>query len=1650
MQKTAKKFLAMLLAVVLALSMLPTAVFATESSDSGLMSIVPYGANDQTTGTATITAQDPVTFTGYATFEDVSHYHVTVPVGTTYVKATYKGIALQTNSATGEVSGYYADLPQWTGSGLQVAYTESNDEITVTIPLSYTLESEDGTVQKNFVLNADGSGAAFAPEYDSSSNYAPVHFLTFGYAGNTAPTVAPNAITTANVAVGTEWTLDLADVFVDADGDALTYTATINDAAQTLTGSVLTYTPVAAGTYTVVLTASDKTGTATHTITLTATDATMLPKLKDGVSATASATAAVDYAYNLTDLQTGKIFENPDGSSLDYTDYYYYRTVDGETTGPYYFSKALFGATMIQITEHTAGTYTYEFHAKNTYGDSTDTWTLTLKVSNAEKQNYTFYVGQDMNYSTNGGRNPIIKLYSTVGLDDDGADYIAIGSNGEYIYQDDALADPNGDGKETIQSLKFWDADFTGEVDTTDGTVNGNYREFYAALIPGRYSFRAYGYNTVSGKYDIYLGGHSLTLPTEANVDGGTGGGTDIYLRLHSIYTTSKKTDNTYFTASDYTARVVMPIMGGEVQHGDSYVSGNYTYYPFMMYAAGNAALWNSYVEPTSSDYIFTQSINNTTAAGYSVVTKSMTISQAVTLTVTVPAYADFHLYFQYNNFNTKEIAPSEGSTTGSGTGTRTLTYKVSKNNSNYTWRMEDNRSGVTDYVTKAGWLKNSSTDFTKTFTFESGDATNQYSHSFDNLGSITKTRDEAEIQAYVTPSGYKYTTEKQRVRAYRLWQIIDSDAMNIMIEPEFHYSVIDGEADIQVAKDSKGNMLGGNAEGNWVDIMPNGTAIVAVNYEALDVYTSSDEHGTHGGLYPATNPERTSVFVLSNSENGTATANISYNSNGLTSSRPAAWDYNYDNWFYLDTDTAPTLDFTVTSKGTTTVQYAVVTTNKTTMESKLSGWTTLTPDSDSSYHASLLAFRSAELAGGTVVIKMTDDSGTSYSLARVAEVSAKIENASNPGEDIMPGDNVTLSFEGSYRGIYKYSGIFNPTVYYLYYTSGSTEYKTSVAQYQQMDQATMTLTVPEDMTVPSGSTASINFTNGYTYGSMYSAANPFATLYNMTDTGVGTNFNAVTVSFCLNRFPDVAVEVHEKVKYDVKLDVTNVPAGQTYTVTLQDAAGNALTATNGVYKGLGYGKYTYTVSCPGRNYVYDSFTLGGADQANVSGGVLTKTVALTASSANAWDGTTLTQPAQTNGVYQIGTGAELAWFAAQVNGGSYTIKGVLTADIDLAYYNWTPIGGTTAAKAFKGSFDGQNHTVNNLGIYYSATNTSAPYLGLFGYVNGTSSSYITIQNLKVNGQMFLTSTGSVANAYSGGVVAYANYVNISGVVSDVDITVTRVNGNWGFVGGVAGRMVNSNATNCGNEGTIHAYQYAGGITGYATGTITGCYNSGEITGNGYVGGIVGQTTKAVTSCYNTGSVTGASSYVAGIVAYASGASASVKNCFNRAYVKSTGSNVGAVIGMTNNASAATANLYYLDFTCSQGIGSAKSTAQTATAVSKSTMARSNFAKTMNTGLTTAAFVSSRYSPVLSWQTDLKGLTTPTVGNIDLDPFGYVDENDVKLLEKYLAGEVTLTGEQLKQADVDNISGVDKNDLDILKQYVAGTITVFPVDSDDD
>ncbi len=130
---------------------------------------------------------------------------------------------------------------------------------------------------------------------------------------------------------------------------------------------------------------------------------------------------------------------------------------------------------------------------------------------------------------------------------------------------------------------------------------------------------------------------------------------------------------------------------------------------------------------------------------------------------------------------------------------------------------------------------------------------------------------------------------------------------------------------------------------------------------------------------------------------------------------------------------------------------------------------------------------------GGTVIIKMTDDTGVSYRLVRVAKVTVTAENVSHPEEAIMPGDQVKLTFRGMFRGVDKISGIFNPTNFKPTYYAGETKFESTLDQYQKMDNAAITVTVPADVEFAEGAeTAAYSFTNGYTFGTMYAAANPF------------------------------------------------------------------------------------------------------------------------------------------------------------------------------------------------------------------------------------------------------------------------------------------------------------------------------------------------------------------------------------------------------------------------------------------------------------------------------------------------------------------------------------------------------------------------------
>ena len=157
-------------------------------------------------------------------------------------------------------------------------------------------------------------------------------------------------------------------------------------------------------------------------------------------------------------------------------------------------------------------------------------------------------------------------------------------------------------------------------------------------------------------------------------------------------------------------------------------------------------------------------------------------------------------------------------------------------------------------------------------------------------------------------------------------------------------------------------------------------------------------------------------------------------------------------------------------------------------------------------------------------------------------------------------------------------------------------------------------------------------------------------------------------------------------------------------------------------------------------------------------------------------------EPAQDNGVYQIGTPSEPLWLADRVNGGSGNQDAVLTNDIDMTGVKWTPIG--TKDSAFEwGEFDGQGHFITNLTV----NDSSLEYAGLFGYVTD----HATIKNLGVFGE------------FSGGE----------------------------YVGGIAGYSENSEITNCFFIGTVSGTNTNGianeDIIG---GTVKNCYFQSDST----------------------------------------------------------------------------------------------------------------------------------------------------------------------------------------------------------------------------
>ena len=291
--------------------------------------------------------------------------------------------------------------------------------------------------------------------------------------------------------------------------------------------------------------------------------------------------------------------------------------------------------------------------------------------------------------------------------------------------------------------------------------------------------------------------------------------------------------------------------------------------------------------------------------------------------------------------------------------------------------------------------------------------------------------------------------------------------------------------------------------------------------------------------------------------------------------------------------------------------------------------------------------------------------------------------------------------------------------------------------------------------------------------------------------------------------------------------------------------------------------------------------------------------------------------PQVTGGCYAIGDAGELLQFAEDYNRasrGAVCVK--LTADIvmnknvtiddqlnvaDTAFFQeWTPI------KNFRGTFDGQGHTIS--GLYYD--NGYVVSAGLFASIGDEYEfSTVTIKNLNIKDSYFKAASwvGSlvglsrkktdllVENVTSESIVEamiyQGNQVNgtkVGGLVgyffgdSDADECRTlemvnvnhkgRLSSTSECAGGLVGSLFSARIliVHASHEGTIFAREHAGGLIGVAD---NGCqvdlayvYNEGSVDGR-YIGGLVGRnrTPLNIYNAYNVGELK-TSKYPGGIV----------------------------------------------------------------------------------------------------------------------------------------------------------------------------------------
>ena len=805
-----------------------------------------------------------------------------------------------------------------------------------------------------------------------------------------------------------------------------------------------------------------------------------------------------------------------------------------------------------------------------------------------------------------------------------------------------------------------------------------------------------------------------------------------------------------------------------------------------------------------------------------------------------------------------------------------TVTYRVDQN-TDYFYRVQ-NPDGVT-YWNYKRWSEGE----TITLTAEDlhiGDE----NFTKDTIYRFEKNQyDRADIYLNINTQGYKSMAvgETFELNSFRNWFAIESFMNAKVALPDMHYQVIDVNGQpsdvVTITPDAQ------NSNVATMTANKAGTAIVMVTYDAM-TYMQGMTTTTANREFSAIWPECTGVFVVTVGSDGTGietNMTLDRMDADIKNDEARQLDAEHDILFYLG-DKGASYSFKPESGCTVTVARSTVGAAMT-----FNGFTSegVTVAEDGTVTVT-------GLTTGRHIIKVEKNGVANYQVITARGVSYKLvdkdgkELTEAAKAALKAGDTVNLQFSNLVSPKEKLSGAYNFNFSLYYKGEDGTFFKSDPGgNFGVYDFSGNPARQLISITIP-------KYWDGSSYslaGAIKQAGWPGVPTHRGITYAAGTNpgFNAPSTSGILARLPELTLALAKTDFLTGKLSFVGSDgkaiARTALTITLKDAAGNTVNvADNGSFKCYAE-EYFYTISGQGVEYTTGSVTVteGGTNQFSVT---------LAVTSDTAWDGSSKTEPQKSeSGVYQIATGAELAWFVEKSK--TADVSGVLTADIELGKYAWLNIDSSK-----KVELDGAGREITGL----NATS------GLFKQIGNGSH----IQSLTLRG----TSTG-------GGSVA--GYANGKDIVIENCFSYVTISGTGSNAGGIVGYAI-STATirNCANFGAVTGSSNVGGIIGGFVGSgavITGCYNTGAVTATGSTaGGIFGNGSYGitVTNCYNTGAVS-ANSLAGGIGGVLKGemnwtgtlvATATVSDCYSVGAV--TGGN--GAFGSVDAGSATVTNCYAL------------------------------------------------------------------------------------------------------------------------------------------